>query len=371
MRVAGPVIAVGLAWWTLASAGAGGGPFAPAPDQAESTAVSASDDRIVAWATGWTNYVHGSELWDFFDPDVALGPATSNHVDVVSLGNGGALALTFEQPIVNGPGPDFAVFGNSLWPTQFLELAYVEVSSDGAHYVRFENTSLTPTNVPFIHAFMDPTLINGLAGKYPVGFGVPFDLDELEPVAELDVNSIRFVRLVDSVGDGTATDSVGNIIYDPHPTQGSAGFDLEALGVLNQQGPLHDWRVAHFDEEAGSARAADEASWSGDAIPNRIKYAMGLDPLEEHTGAAFTMGITHTNGATHVWAHYQRRADRPDVRLVIQRSHRLEQGAWSGGPDVFEETVVEEVGDVQTIRALSVEPGIGTEFLRMQGVPTP
>jgi len=35
------------------------------------------------------------------------------------------------------------------------------------------------------------------------------------------------------VGDGSCTDSFGNVIYDPHPTEGSAGFDLDAVGVLN------------------------------------------------------------------------------------------------------------------------------------------
>ena len=44
---------------------------------------------------------------------------------------------------------------------------------------------------------------------------------------------VRWVRLVDIVGDGSCTDSFGRVIYDPYPTEGSAGFDLDAVGVIN------------------------------------------------------------------------------------------------------------------------------------------
>ena len=41
------------------------------------------------------------------------------------------------------------------------------------------------------------------------------------------------VRIVDVVGDGFSLDSSGGVIYDPYPTSGSAGFDLDAVGVSN------------------------------------------------------------------------------------------------------------------------------------------
>lgn len=34
-------------------------------------------------------------------------------------------------------------------------------------------------------------------------------------------------------GDGTYFDTSGDVIYDPYPTPGSAGFDLDAAGVIN------------------------------------------------------------------------------------------------------------------------------------------
>jgi len=78
----------------------------------------------------------------------------------------------------------------------------------------------------------------GLAGKYRVGFGGPFDLALLRyrPLVQaghVDLSRITHVRLVDVVGDGATVDSFGHPIYDPYPTVGSGGFDLEAIGVLH------------------------------------------------------------------------------------------------------------------------------------------
>jgi hypothetical protein len=42
------------------------------------------------------------------------------------------------------------------------------------------------------------------------------------------------VKIIDVNGDGTAMDCEGEVIYDPYKTIGSAGFDLEAVAVLNQ-----------------------------------------------------------------------------------------------------------------------------------------
>ena len=49
----------------------------------------------------------------------------------------------------------------------------------------------------------------------------------------VDLARIQYVRIVDVVGAGDVLDSFGAPIYDPTPTFGSGGFDLEAVGVLN------------------------------------------------------------------------------------------------------------------------------------------
>jgi len=212
--------------------------YQPAAGQDGSTAIHMNSEVFKAWASDYMEPVdYGSELIDTWKtPEKALGPAKGTTSDVVSLGRGGSITLTFNRSIKNGPSYDFAVFENGF-NDKYLELAYVEVSSDGEHFLRFDCAYLG-TEAVGAFAFHDTSLIGGLAGKYRAGYGTPFDLEELinENAAvdgEVDINDIRFVRIVDVVGDGNAVDSFGNPIYDPYPTVESAGFDLDAIGVIN------------------------------------------------------------------------------------------------------------------------------------------
>jgi hypothetical protein len=206
--------------------------------QPGSTAIAFDDEAFVGWATGWVEPVaYGTDLdekWRL--PEQALGPATGDGTDVVSLGNGGSITLTFETPIADGPGPDLVVFENGYNDT-FLELGHVEVSSDAEHFVRFDSAYLGEEPVSQYGAH-ETTLLEGLAGKYRQGFGGPFDLSLLRyrprvQAGQVDLSRITHVRIVDIVGDGTDRDSFGHPIYDPYPSVGSGGFDLEAIGVLH------------------------------------------------------------------------------------------------------------------------------------------
>lgn len=219
------------------------GPYAPEAGLPGSTAIASDDPSIVAWATGWQDYLPGPEVSSSFQtPDKALGaaapPAEADAFDIVSLGQGGSIVLTFARPITDGPGADFAVFENSN-VQGFLELAFVEVSSDGVHYVRFPNDSLTASPVGPFANLVDPTEVDGFAGKYTLAQGTPFDLADLPPDGNLDPRAISHVRLVDVIGNGSVTDSSGDIIYDPYPTAISAGFDLDAVGVIHEARPRY------------------------------------------------------------------------------------------------------------------------------------
>ena len=224
--------------------------FAPEAGVAGTTAMHADSSAFVAWATGCV-VERGSiqigvtdSLVSYGVDNDALGKADNM---VVSLGDGGKAVLTFGSPICNQAGPDFAVFENPFHnaPHCFLELAFVEVSSDGENYFRFPAV----TNVPFEtqmggFGVMDATLIHNFAGKYEVMYGTPFDLDEVEDNALLDKGNVTHVRLVDVVGtidpEYATYDSEGHIVNDPFPTPyWSSGFDLDAIGVI------HD--VLHID----------------------------------------------------------------------------------------------------------------------------
>jgi len=213
------------------------GPYPPAAGQDGSHAISRNNPALISWATGYSDYIVGENVdktWQ--EPENALGVAEGNSFDIVALGSGGMLTLTFDPSIENGEGWDFAVFENSF-SDRYLELAYVEVSSNGTDFVRFDAISLTADPVSGF-GNIDPTDVDGLAGKYRQGYGTPFNLEDIsdKPLVlsgDIDLSSISYIRIVDIVGDGSYLDSRGEVIYDPYPTAGSAGFDLDAVGVSN------------------------------------------------------------------------------------------------------------------------------------------
>lgn len=195
-------------------------------------AVAISDSRIVSWAYGVQvkrgfTAPNGTTRVSYGTPDMAQGVPDSTTTTAISLGFGGEALITFDRPIVNGRGFDFAVFENPFGPN-FLELAFVEVSSDGEHFFRFPATSLSTSSSDVMAQHY-----NNLAGKYEVGYGTPFDLSDLPDDENLDKMNIRFVRLID-VTEGVDTDAQGNVIYDsPCAGSYSAGFDLTGVAVMN------------------------------------------------------------------------------------------------------------------------------------------
>ncbi len=214
-------------------------------DVANQAGVPADSAAIVAWASGIevergpSNVANPSSgLASAGAPSNAVGPYDGA---VVSLGDGGQATLTFDRLITDGEGPDFAVYENGF-PTgdaYFLELAVVEVSSDGEHFVRFPASSRTDTAVqvgPF--GLLRPEDLRNLAGRFPGRLGTPFDLAELRGAPGLDVDAITHVRVIDAVGSidpAFATlDAEGRPINDPFPTDfASGGFDLSGVGIMN------------------------------------------------------------------------------------------------------------------------------------------
>jgi len=218
--------------------------YAPPAGQAGSTAIAKSSSVFIGWATGIT-VVRGPQdianptgpLASSGNPNDALGGTSTG---VVSLGDGGSATVTFASPIANGSGFDFAVFENGFSDT-FLELSFVEVSSDGINFFRFPSHSETQTTTQ-IGGFgaVDCRYINNLAGKYRANFGTPFDLSDLPDNALLDKDNITHVKIIDAIGTinplYASHDSHGNIVNELYSTPyATGGFDLNAVGVINQK----------------------------------------------------------------------------------------------------------------------------------------
>jgi hypothetical protein len=240
---------------------------------------------FVGWATGVVNYTPSDEIGfygqngisdRFADPSAALGAIGSGTgMPVVCLGDmdgeeiynylagtghgPASLTLSFDTPITNGLGADFAAFENgfvsdhttgagSFAGEMFAELGYVEVSTNGTNFARFPSSFLNypggeglPANTNYLT--LDVSNIHNLVGQhannYGQSWGTAFDLDDLlnNPLVLyglVDLNEINYVRIVDIPGDGTFEDAQNNSIYDPWVTWGTGGLDFDALGVIHQ-----------------------------------------------------------------------------------------------------------------------------------------
>jgi hypothetical protein len=210
-----------------------------------------------------------SQNAQFADTSKALGGPRglgnlNGSLDVYNLGSGGSITVGFDDPgisrhITNGSGADFIVSENPFYlngdPTtnlSFAELMFVEVSTDGTNFARYPVVSNTPSAVgPFTP--INVTNVSGFGGVHPVYANVdtntisPFDptvaggdafdlsalaTNSLVTGGQVDLNDIRFVRLVDVIGDGTSLDSNGHAIFDPTGS-GSNGADVDAISVIN------------------------------------------------------------------------------------------------------------------------------------------
>lgn len=227
---------------------------ATAQHNLDAAAIKFDDTRISQWAAtcvverGWLDIADKAQGYASAGADQnATGPLAPTSTNIVSLGDSGVAVLTFAEPIHNVDGPDFAVFENGfLDPVDsgraFLELAFVEVSSDGVNYVRFPayyNGQDTAQIDNFTYA-KGQDYVN-LAGRYIHGYGTPFDLEALRDSAAVDIDNITHVRIVDVIGSLDpaigSKDADGRIINDPYATAfASGGFDLTGVAVLNATG---------------------------------------------------------------------------------------------------------------------------------------
>jgi hypothetical protein len=134
--------------------------------------------RFKGWATAVTRYKPAPGVSaSFTNTANVLGPVGAS-ATIISLGDPnptntppGYVTLAFATGIGNGPNADFSVFENGFVASGklFAELAYVEVSSDGFHFARFDSISLTPAPVTAF-GLLDPTDVYNLAGKHAFGW---------------------------------------------------------------------------------------------------------------------------------------------------------------------------------------------------------
>lgn len=198
----------------------------PRADSKDAGGTSQSAVSTVAYATKVVSYTKGDKGGFNEDklPDIVLGPphgggCCAGSLDVLSLGDGGEIVLSFDSPIVDGPGVDFLVFENSFeygGGSVLAEPAEVSVSDDGVHWTAFPCTA---TAWPYgtcagwhpVHASPESPIDPNDPAK---AGGDPFDL------AAIGVTSARYVRIRDM-----------NRKFPAAPP--TAGFDLDAVAAIH------------------------------------------------------------------------------------------------------------------------------------------
>jgi hypothetical protein len=192
-------------------------------------------DRFV---TGVVNYSPGACGGFGSDglPSIVMGPPiggglSSGSTDVVSLGTGGSITLSFApNAIVDGPGADFIVFENAFLTnasdpsTVYAEPGEVSVSDDGTTWTTFPCTAIA---YPYgACAGWHPVFSSPENGISPVDVsaagGDAFDLKDI------GITHARFVRIVDKSNEACTS---------PGGANDKNGFDLDAISIVNAETP--------------------------------------------------------------------------------------------------------------------------------------
>ena len=205
-------------------------------------AIAASSPDFVEWANAILPLGAGTHLAPRGSTSVSLtGFNSLGDPDADQIAHGdspGYLTVTFPTGIRNWTGADFAVFKNGFTYGSpnglFMELAYVEVSTNGLAFAQFPSISTITAPVVESGAFagFDTSNVYNLAGKHASGYGTPFNLDDLltDPLVlsgSVNLANIQCVRLFNIPGSGAFFDSAE-----------SGGFDFrlpdgQGVGVLN------------------------------------------------------------------------------------------------------------------------------------------
>lgn len=357
----------------LAPGLAGAGPFTDAGHPIVS---------ISAWATAVDTLVRGPQ--DIADPGlglasfgaetVVLGEPSGATTDALSLGDGGSITVYLDAGISNGPADDFAVFENGIEDLEglFAELAYVEVSSNGVDFARFDSDALNPSLVDGGQT-IDPTDYHGFGGRHGVGLGTGFDLADLsmDPLVlngTVDVVDVRYVRLIDVIGNGSTLDGAGRAIHDPYSTPfPTGGFDLTGVGAIHVPEPDLAGGLLVGVLALGNCRRRRRVA--GGPVSRRAASAFGSAPrrLAATTATAVVLILAFASPGFALTATFD------DLGLGVEDSlngSTLPGGYTSGG--IFFENVYTAAYDSFTGFAASsttddVTPGYGNQFSNITG----
>jgi len=138
------------------------------------------------------------------------------------------------------------------------------------------------------------------------------------------------------------------------------------LGLLDQSTltPLQIWRDNHFGNPSNIGAGANNANPAGDAVPNLIKYALGLNPLTPATAAQLPSGSIQLDGGTNYLTLTVNRAAEPsDVTYIVEISSNL-LSSWVSGP--LNTVTLTNTATQLVVRDTTPVPAATARFIRLR-----
>ncbi|MBX3735633.1 MAG: choice-of-anchor D domain-containing protein [Candidatus Didemnitutus sp.] len=176
-----------------------------------------------------------------------------------------------------------------------------------------------------------------LLGMRVVRNGVPASLTSAFPAGvdsmheyEIAVTATEATFKVDDIVVGTLAGSppsdVLNAFFSTYDGGlGNVPVTIDSLLLAANASGYDLWRITKFSaaELLDESLSGPGASYSGDSLPNLVKYALGLDPKQRHAGPVLALSVV----AGEWRCTFQRASDTTDVSCAVEVSADL--AGWS------------------------------------------
>ena len=216
--------------------------------------------------------------------------------------------------------------------------------------------SLVPSAGALVPAFSPEThgyTINPVAGMVALA---------LQPTAGDAGETIRINgTVVDSGASSAPVDLVAGTNQLVVAVTAADGVTVTEYQISITVTPYDLWKAAGFSSSsalADNSISGDLASPLHDGVPNLVKYALGLSPLEHADGLLPTTSL----GNGRLTLTYRRNKQATDLTYTVQACSRLADGSWSA---ITEEISRVDMGAYWLVTVRDSEaPGAG-RFLRL------
>ena len=166
-----------------------------------------------------------------------------------------------------------------------------------------------------------------------------------------------------STSTGATADAAGNYGLRITASDGSITTFADVAASFAVGGGIASWRQLHFGTTGNTGNAADDAIFSGDGLPNLLKYVMGLDPAVHYPGGSpvSLVQTTGVSGHDYLTLKFTRDTAVTDASIVVEATGDLNAGPWEEIDPLLPANQVELLGDtpaagLQTITVKDTQP---------------